>query len=217
MAMANESRDKKIALEKFQAALNREPLANEVQILEGVKYLPISYVEMLLDEMFFGLWETKDFRWQTMGNEVVGSVTLRVFHPVAEQWIERTGAAATQIRQIKGAAVGDFSAKIKNALEMDFPHLKADCLTSAARSLGKAFGRDLNRKLADIYRPIVHGIEATNAQTPERAALLAQIHEGLQDCTDAAALGAYFNQDAGWRQDAEIIALFTERKNQLAK
>lgn len=148
----------KIDLEKFQALLNRAPNPDEVksnQHAGNTLYLPISYIEMTLDEYFFGLWETKDFKWQVAGNEIIGSLTLRVFHPVAKQWIERTGASATMIRLQKGASVTDISAKIFNALEMDFPHLKADCLVNAAKTLGKAFGRDLNRKFYDVYRPLV--------------------------------------------------------------
>lgn len=110
---------------------------------------------MTLDEMFFGLWETTDFRWQVMGNEVVGSLTLRVFHSIEKIWLSRTGAAAAMIRQAKGAKITDIDAKLHNALGMDFPRLKADCLTNAARSLGKMFGRDLNRKFEDAYKPLV--------------------------------------------------------------
>lgn len=149
---------RRIGLERFQKALNTPPEPKEVKENAhnaGAKYLPISFIEMTLDEMFFGLWETTDFRWQVMGNEVVGSLTLRVFHPVEKIWISRTGAAAAMIRQTKGAKITDIDSKIHNALGMDFPHLKADCLTNAARSLGKMFGRDLNRKFEDAYKPLV--------------------------------------------------------------
>lgn len=148
----------KLALERFQGFLNRPPNQDEVRTNQhagNTLYLPISYIEMTLDELFFGLWETKDFKWQVAGNEVVGSIILRVFHPVAQCWIERTGASATMIRLKKDSKVTDISEKIFNAFEMDFPHLKADCLVNAAKTLGKAFGRDLNRKFVDIYRPLM--------------------------------------------------------------
>ena len=131
---------------------------NEVQANKhagNTLYVPISHIEMLLDEVFFGLWETKDFKWQIVANEIIGSITLRVFHPVANVWIERTGASATMIRQKSGAGITEVEAKLHNALEMDFPHLKADCLVNAAKSLGNAFGRNLNRKIADVYRPLI--------------------------------------------------------------
>jgi len=45
------------------------------------------------------------------------------------------------------------SNKKANALDMAFPKLKSECLKNAAQSLGKIFGRDLNRKNADKYQP----------------------------------------------------------------
>jgi hypothetical protein len=152
------STSEKLALERFQGFLNKPPKLEEVRTNKhagNTLYLPISYIEMTLDEVFFGLWQTKDFRWQVAGNEVIGSITLQVFHPVAKVWIERTGASATMIRLKKGSEVTNISEKIFNAFEMDFPHLKADCLVNAAKTLGKAFGRDLNRQFVDVYRPLM--------------------------------------------------------------
>lgn len=156
-------------VEKFTAYLNRPPDQEQVRVNKhaaNTLYLPISHIETLLDELFLGLWETRDFRYTVMGNEIAGSIELRVFHPKAETWINRTGAAATMIRQQKGAGVTEFEKKIHNALEMDFPHLKADCMSNAARSLGKLFGRDLNRVFTDNYRPLyAASIEAAGAIT----------------------------------------------------
>lgn len=155
----------KMALEKFQAFLNRQPNKDEVRVNQhagNTLYLPISYVEMSLDELFFGLWETKSFEWKVVGNEIAGTITLRVFHPVEKIWIERIGASATMIRQQKGAGITEVEKKIHNALEMDFPHLKADCVVNAAKSLGTSLGRDLNRKFTDIYRPIVTAAAVQN-------------------------------------------------------
>lgn len=158
---AQPQNEQRVALQNFQQRLHQPPNPLEVrenQASGGAKYLPISFLEMQLDEYFFGLWETKDFKWQVCGNEIVGSITLRVFHPTAQIWLERTGASATMIRLQKGAQVTDISSKIFNALEMDFPHLKSDCLVNAAKSLGKLFGRDLNRRFEDQYKPLIRQI-----------------------------------------------------------
>lgn len=156
----------RIALQRFVGALNRPPDEKEVkQNPSGALYIPISFLQMSLDEYFFGLWKTENFRWQVMGNEIAGSIDLHVFHPVERVWIVRTGAAATMIRQHKGAAVTDYSAKIHNALEMDVPHLLADCLRNAVQSLGKLFGRDLNRKFADAYAPLIKAEAEGNGAT----------------------------------------------------
>lgn len=152
-------------LSDFTRLLNTPPPQNEVKINKHAgnsKYLPISYVQMKLDELFFSLWETNNFSWQVVANEIVGKIELRVFHPIANVWITKTGSASVMIQQhttkwengqkIKLSPLpSDVDAKIKNTLVKDFPHLSAACLTNATKSLGKAFGRDLNRTDVDMY------------------------------------------------------------------
>lgn len=182
MGQSTDIRSEKISLQKFQILLQTPPPTDEIRTNQhagNTLYLPISFVEMKLDELFFGLWETRDFKWQVVGNEIIGSLVLRVFHPVANQWIERTGASATMIRLQKGASVTDVSSKIFNALEMDFPHLKADCLVNAAKGLGKVFGRDLNRKYADVYRPIITGHAVQNGAITAQVQLDTQMSEAV--------------------------------------
>lgn len=177
----------RIKLQNFLKRLHKAPDQNEVRVNQfagNTLYLPISYVEMGLDELFFGLWETKDFKWQAMANEIVGSIVLRVFHPVANQWIERTGASATMIRQQKGAGITDLNAKIHNALEMDFPHLKADCIVNAAKSFGKSFGRDLNRAYTDLYRPIITGQAIENGAVTSQIAANSELAKALSRAND---------------------------------
>ncbi|MDE1971448.1 MAG: hypothetical protein KGI50_07785, partial [Patescibacteria group bacterium] len=45
------------------------------------------------------------------------------------------------------------SHKKPNALDLGYPKLKAECVKNAAQSLGKIFGRDINRKKADTFKP----------------------------------------------------------------
>lgn len=127
-------------------------------------YLPISFLETTLDELYFGLWKTDGFTTRVIGNEICGELNLHVYHPIAEIWITRIGAAATMIRQVKDAGVMEADKKIKNALEMDYPHLKADCFRNACLSLGKTFGRDLNRKFIDTYKAMLAGLESGEIQ-----------------------------------------------------
>ena len=49
----------------------------------------------------------------------------------------------------------------------------------------------------------------------QRAALLEKVADGLQLITDAKGLKAYFEQSPEWKNDREIIALFTARKQEL--
>lgn len=148
-------------VEEFTQKLNCEPVKAEVRInkmANNSKYLPISFVQMKLDEIFFGLWETEIQHVQVVANEIIGYGTLRVYHPIAKTWIKRSGSAAVMIQQVskeKGGSgdITNIRDKIKNTLVKDFPHLEAEIIKSAARKFGKMFGRDLNREFADDYTP----------------------------------------------------------------
>ena len=162
------STDLKASLAKFQEFLNREPKDTELERTPDGKavYLPISFVEMTLDELYLGLWGTENFKWSAIGNEVQGSLELVVTHPITGTQLRRSGAGSIVImvdalsqeekqrlskQQINLYAL-DPSNKKSNALDMAFPKLQAECVKNAAKSLGKIFGRDLNRKKTDVFK-----------------------------------------------------------------
>lgn len=131
-------------LVEFNKILNQNPDSAWLRVnrfADNARYLPISYVEQLLDEVYSGLWKTDNFTYKLIENEIVGSLQLSVFHPIAQVWITRNGSAGQPVRKNK-----DTGKKITNTLVMDFPHLKAACITNAAKGLGRLFGRDLNRE-----------------------------------------------------------------------
>jgi hypothetical protein len=165
--------DHLVKLQKFVKLVNMAVEADKLQphpIVKGVQYLPISFMEMTLDELYFGLWKTDNFRWSQVANELVGTLELHVFNPIAQVWLTRTGAAAVQImvdaipkeqkeemtrKEINGWAI-DLSNKKPSALSNgSFAALKADCFKNACLSLGKYFGRDVNRVAVDEYTPVV--------------------------------------------------------------
>jgi hypothetical protein len=153
------------ALQRYQLRLNADPDPAGIESTPDRKALTlvISHVETTLDEMFFGHWRTEGFTWQTISNEVTGSLELVVIHPITGAEIRRTGAASviiTMDRAPEGLMGPDRNRwalnpenKKPNALDMAFPKLKTECIKNAAQSLGKLFGRDLNRRNADQYRP----------------------------------------------------------------
>lgn len=150
------SQKENIQLQHFVHRLNREPNMAEVEKTPDGKAvsLPISFIEMTLDELYFGMWELSDVTYQQIFNEVVGTGVLTVKHPVTGEKIRRVGFASVVITQDSGANIQDFnSTKKKNALDLSFPKLKAEILKNAAQSLGKVFGRDLNRKKKDTFSP----------------------------------------------------------------
>lgn len=158
----------RIQLQDFQAKLNREPDVSELERTPDgkAKTLPISFVEMTLDELFLGQWGTERFTSKVIANEVCGELELVLMHPITGREIRRSGAAAIIIQvdkapeEISGKARNEWaldpSNKKSNALDLGYPKLKAECTKNAAQTLGKIFGRDLNRKKADKYQPALN-------------------------------------------------------------
>lgn len=142
-------------LQDFQKKLNLEPNPEELdKTADGkARTLPISFIEMTLDEIYLGQWETSEPTYQQIFNEVVGSLVLTVWHPITGRPMRRVGFASVVITQDKDAQISEFNVtKKKNALDLSFPKLKSECVKNAAQSLGKVFGRDLNRKKVDQYK-----------------------------------------------------------------
>ncbi len=151
------------AREDFLKRMNEPPPVTKKQAdyakipdnQDGYDTIPIGLVENTLDEVYLGLWKTHSPTYQVVCNEIIGTIILEVFDPSAKIWISRIGGAAVTIRQKKDSQITDISSKIKTALQMDFPKLMYSmCLKSAAKSLGKKFGRDLNRKFEDFYESV---------------------------------------------------------------
>lgn len=194
--------------EAFTKKLNQQP-ANVSQS-QGFDTLPISAVETQLDEDFAGLWQTENFRWQVVANEIVGSIDLLVFHPIAHVWLKRSGSASVMIMQNKGADVGDISAKIKNTLVKDFPKLEIMCIKSAAKKLGEKYGRSLNRKWIDSYETIYSDELDSNQAIDE-------IGSRMKECKDMSELLIIWGEYPDLQQNATFKKHFTYYRNILNK
>lgn len=157
--------DLRLELQDFLRRLNAEPESSELdRTADGkAKTLPISFVEMALDELYLGIWGTESFTSKLIANEVVGELTLWVKHPLTGDIIKRQGAASIIIQvdkvpeNMEGQERNNWALnpanKKPNALDLGYPKLKAECVKNAAQSLGKIFGRDLNRKKHDKFNP----------------------------------------------------------------
>lgn len=143
------------ALQELLYTLQEEPKPEEIKAQDGRLYVPIGFIEAKLDKIFHGLWKTENVQTTVIGNEVCMTLELHVFFYPINQWVVRTGAGAAMIQQ-RGdwdavnkkkvpARPSDVDAKISNTLAKDYPHAKAEAFKNAARSLGRCFGRDLNR------------------------------------------------------------------------
>jgi len=136
-------------LQNFIKALNTEPPQELIKInkfANNTKYLPISFLEMLLDQISLGNWEVTEFRYQVVANELVGTIELSYYHPIFKKMIKRIGAGAVQIQTRAGTDAYDVNNKIVNTLTKQMGQLKAECFRNACKNIGKIFGRDLNRE-----------------------------------------------------------------------
>jgi len=136
----SESEKTKLLTQDFQRRLNLEPNPTEFDKTPDGKAqtLPISFVEMTLDELYLGQWELHDVHSQQIFNEVVGTGILTVWHPITGRPLKRAGFASVIITQDQGATIAQFNdTKKKNALDLSFPKLKAEILKNAALSLGR--------------------------------------------------------------------------------
>jgi hypothetical protein len=212
----NISTESLVAIQKFQQLLNTPPNQADLKSTpDGKAYtLPISKVEMKLDTMFFGLWWTEKFTTKQVLNEFVGELELVVVHPVTGLHIRRVGAAAIQITQDQGATIGQFmDTKKKNALDLAYPKLKAECVKNAAQSLGQAFGRDINRKpdTVGIYSPLIKQEfiqQLPEAKVKDLAARSSRVLALLEDCSKPEELEAIKSQ-----MDVDVFAIIEEEYN----
>lgn len=146
--IAQENWDFYKKLKSLSQELQNEPLQTEVKtnkFAEGAKYVPIERVESKLDFYFPLAWQTKDFQYQVVANEIICSIQLLIWNPYFGDWIQRTGAGAAPIQFEKDTDITYVANKKKNTLGKDFPSAKAEAIKNAAKSLGRTFGRDLNR------------------------------------------------------------------------
>jgi len=187
----NDRKDWLRELQSFTAFLNKPVDPKELKehpLVKGAKYLPISRMEMRLDTLFFGLWKTENFRWEVIENEVAASIDLSVYHPFAKMWITRTGAMATQImvnypnaipKDKKNEWANEIKHKKPTALQMGmFSSLKADCFKNACLSLGKTFGRDINRDDTAEYHALIKG----TGDNREIIDLRQKLSDAIQEC-----------------------------------
>ncbi len=160
----------------------------------NAKYLPISEMEMQLDELFFGQWNTFNFKWEIILNEIVGSIEISVLHPISKFWLKRTGASAVKImvdslsndqknkmtkQQINEFALNTSNKKAGALSDLgQFARLKADCFKNGCLSIGKSFGRDVNRKHKGFSDGMVTDLEEKIEQIRK------DVSDGLEFYTD---------------------------------
>lgn len=153
-------------LHQFVRDINSDPDPNHIQKNDdGSLYLPISYVQQHLDNVFLGLWSF--------------TVTERVF---GRKWAR--GSGIIEVVYPTGQRVtrnGDAAIILTGNMRTDSPRLEAMILLSCAKKFGRVFGRDLNRTKEDAPLPVVK-VEKTDPTTEEkRMRILIEESDNLDD------------------------------------
>jgi hypothetical protein len=191
--------------EQYLSFLHEKPKKAEVKPNKqagGALYIPIGISEMKLDTLTGGLWSTQNEQRQIVANELLVSIEVKFFHPAAKVWLTRVGVAAVPIQQSRGATITDMDAKIKNALVKNYPAVKAQAFKNAVQSIGRTFGRDLNREDQIQYNPLSEKVNA-----------IAQ----LANCESIEDLATLFKANPEWHDNSDVTDAFTRRKNELKK
>jgi hypothetical protein len=179
-------------VETLQMFLNSPPEKVKINTLaNNSKYVPIDEIERQLDTLFLGLWQTENFKYQVVANEIIGNITLKVFHPFAKTWISREGAGSVMIMVGKDQKAV-IENKIKNTLVSGFPKLKTECIKNAAKSLGTIFGRNLNRKETSNPVKFSEKLEQINLH-PEHKLWNAVVNKIKAGATDIQKVKQFYN------------------------
>lgn len=140
--------------DEFQKLFSKKPHPASIkknQFANNSEYVEIGYIEMKLDQITKGLWNTEIKDVKLIGNSICVTIRLSVFHLSYKTWIHRDGVGACPIEVTKGSSPVDFSQINAKAISKNLPVAKTEALKNAAKSLGNVFGRHLNRQFQHEY------------------------------------------------------------------
>lgn len=172
------------SIEAFTAIMNSDPPKNSIKKTPDGKadMIPISFVEVKLDEVYLRQWGTRNVRTQQCGNEMLINLDLWVIDPQTGREITRAGFASVQIpvdavpdrlkwrdgeteqdKKDRNAWALDLQNKKANGMALSYPKGKSLAIKNAAQTLGNIFGRNLNRKHEDSPGDFYGNLEADMA------------------------------------------------------
>lgn len=140
--------EQKSTVAKFQELINQQPKNDWIKnhpFIKNYKYIPIERIEYLLRSIF-QQWEWKVNDFKVIANAICVHGTLRVKHPVTDEWLQYDGLGAVDIQTSKGSSPTDFSSIVSGAIQKNLPAAETYALKDAAEKLGEIFGGSLNRK-----------------------------------------------------------------------
>lgn len=144
-----EGNPKYTTLSEYNTIVNTQPRRQWIKAnkyANNAKYLPIGVVEDLLSQLF-PFWQVEQKgNTQILGNSIVISVDLKVYHPLLGQWLNYAGIGAVPIEVEKGAHPTDFTKINSKAMHKNVPAALSFAINNASKKIGKIFGSHLNRQ-----------------------------------------------------------------------
>lgn len=134
--------------DEYLTIVNHQPPREHVHdhpLAKGVKYIPIGIIETMLTKLFRN-WNVEVLREGQLLNSVYVTVRLNYLHPITKQWEHHDGVGAAPIKTDKGENASNMAAIKNDAIMTGLPAAKSFAIKDAAEHIGRAFGRDINRK-----------------------------------------------------------------------
>ena len=140
-------------IQEYRKLLDTQPNKNWVKTnkySQNAKYLPIRVVEQLLSKMF-PFWQVEQHgEPKILGNSIVISVHLKVYHPLIKDWLTYAGVGAVPIEVQKDASPIEFDKINAKALHKNVPSAMSFAVSNASKKIGRLFGSHLNNDLNEI-------------------------------------------------------------------
>lgn len=109
------------------------------------EFIPIEKVELLLT-MIYQDWDVEVLREGALFNSVYCAVRVHYRHPITGTMRYVDGVGAVAVQTDGGKAASDLAAIKSNAIQIGLPAAKTYAQKDAVESLGRIFGKDLNRR-----------------------------------------------------------------------
>jgi hypothetical protein len=154
--------------------LNANPKEDWVRInpISNTKYIPIEIIEYLLVRIF-GKYRREILNTMLIGNSVVVTVRLYVLDPITKEWDWHDGIGSAPLQTDKGKSPVDWNYLKNTAVMMAAPAAASFAMKDAAENFGKIFGKDLNRKDAQVYEGLLEVLDRRfKSKVEERIASL---------------------------------------------
>lgn len=145
--IGNSGEPKYIDMEGYKKLVDTPPRSSWLKVnkySQNAKYIPIRIVEELLSGVF-PVWQVEQVgEPKILGNSIVISVNLKVFHPLINQWLSYAGVGAVPIEVGRGAHPTDFTQINPKAMHKNVPAALSFAVSNAAKKIGRLFGSHIN-------------------------------------------------------------------------